>query len=368
MSLLHSNGYVHDFSTNDVTNELDALFFVHPTSFNIWRAFPHVVIIDATYKTNKYNMPFVEIVGVTSTHKTFCIAFAFISEEKTKNYKWVLECLKLTLNERMHPRVIITDRELALLNACEKVFPNATQLLCRWHISQNILKNCRPSITKKRDWDSFISAWNSLEDSPTCMSYLENYKQLQSVLENYPRTFFSISHLILYYFIFYIVFLHHLIIFLNISGVLSYVTEQWLKNHKERFVSAWTDVSFNFNNRTTNRCESQHAKLKRYLKSKKHSLDQFVGCINEIVQSQVTAINESFERSRIFRYHQHNIQCFNLLRGFVSNEALDMILGEASRLNDPKFEYSMCGCQLRKGCGLPCACVLSAYLISGHHI
>ncbi|PWA39641.1 hypothetical protein CTI12_AA569950 [Artemisia annua] len=153
-----------------------------------------------------------------------------------------------------------------------------------------------------------------------------------------------------------------------VKSVLSYVTEQWLKNHKERFVSAWTNVSFNFNNRTTNRVESQHAKLKRYLKHKKHSLEQFVGCINEIVQSQVTAINESFERSRIFRYHQHNISCFNLLRGFVSNEALDMILGEVHRLNDPEFEYSMCGCQVRKSCGLPCACVLSAYLFSGEYI
>ncbi|PWA60994.1 hypothetical protein CTI12_AA233220 [Artemisia annua] len=168
-----------------------------------------------------------------------------------------------------------------------------------------------------QDWKSFISAWNSLEDSQTYISYLENYKQLESVLEEYPR-------------------------------VLSYVTEQWLKNHKERFVSAWTNVSFNFNNRTINRVESQHAKLKRYLKHKKHSLEQFVGCINEIVQSQVTAINESFERSRIFRYHQHNILCFNLLRGFVSNEVLDMILGEVHRLNDPEFEYSMCGCQVRE--------------------
>nr|GEY98878.1 hypothetical protein [Tanacetum cinerariifolium] len=90
MSFLHSNGYVHDFSTNDITNELKALFFVHPASFKIWCAFPHVLMIDATYKTNKYNMPFVEIVGVTSTGKTFCIAFVFISEEKMDNYKWVL--------------------------------------------------------------------------------------------------------------------------------------------------------------------------------------------------------------------------------------------------------------------------------------
>nr|GEV29393.1 hypothetical protein [Tanacetum cinerariifolium] len=125
---------------------------------------------------------------------------------------------------------------------------------------------CRQTIKKKRDWESFISAWNLLQDTPTWMPYLENYEQLQSVLEKYPC-------------------------------VLRYVTEQWLNNHKEKFVSAWADVTFNFNNRTTKRVESQHAKLKKFLKSKSCGLDLFLGCINDIVQSQVTAINESFERS-----------------------------------------------------------------------
>nr|GEY09386.1 protein FAR1-related sequence 5-like [Tanacetum cinerariifolium] len=66
MSLLHTQGYVHDYDTHPDTNELEALFFVHPSSFKIWRAFPHVLIIDATYKTNIYKMPFVEIVGALS--------------------------------------------------------------------------------------------------------------------------------------------------------------------------------------------------------------------------------------------------------------------------------------------------------------
>nr|XP_043616942.1 uncharacterized protein LOC122588797 [Erigeron canadensis] len=113
MALLHSNNYVYEFSTT-ASNELENLFFVHQTSFTIWRAFPHVLIIDATYKTNYYNLTFVEIVGVTSTNKTFSIAFAFIQNERTANYTWVLNCLKLTLDCCMHPRVIVTDRELAL--------------------------------------------------------------------------------------------------------------------------------------------------------------------------------------------------------------------------------------------------------------
>nr|XP_043611770.1 protein FAR1-RELATED SEQUENCE 5-like [Erigeron canadensis] len=128
MALLHSNNYVYEFSTTS-SNELENLFFVHQTSFSIWRAFPHVLIIDAMYKTNYYNLPFVEIVGVTSTNKTFLIAFAFIQNERTTNHTWVLNCLKLTLDCCMHPRVIVTDRELALVNACKEIFPDATQLL-----------------------------------------------------------------------------------------------------------------------------------------------------------------------------------------------------------------------------------------------
>ena len=55
LSLLHSNGYIYEFSTTS-SNELENLFFVHSTSFDIWRAFPHMLIIYATYKTNKYNV------------------------------------------------------------------------------------------------------------------------------------------------------------------------------------------------------------------------------------------------------------------------------------------------------------------------
>ncbi|XP_076898168.1 uncharacterized protein LOC143551661 [Bidens hawaiensis] len=97
LSFLHDNNYVYEFTTTGL-NELENIFFVHPTSFDIWRAFPHILIIDSTYKTNKYNMPFVQIVGVTSTNNTFSIAFAFMHNEKTVNYTWVLNCLKLTLD------------------------------------------------------------------------------------------------------------------------------------------------------------------------------------------------------------------------------------------------------------------------------
>ncbi|KAJ9541940.1 hypothetical protein OSB04_028446, partial [Centaurea solstitialis] len=120
MHILQTKGYEFEYRLNDITNQLEELFFIYPTSLKMWQAFPHVVFMDATYKTNKYNLPFLEI-GVTSTNKTFSIAFAFMYNEQTSNYTWALTCLKLTINGSFWPRVIVTDRDLALMKACEEV-------------------------------------------------------------------------------------------------------------------------------------------------------------------------------------------------------------------------------------------------------
>ena len=88
-------------------------------------------MLDATYKTNEYRLPFLQVVGVTSTNKTFCIAHAFIKQEKVGNFEWVLNRLKELLEKCMEPRVIITDRDLALMKALDIVFPEASKLLCR---------------------------------------------------------------------------------------------------------------------------------------------------------------------------------------------------------------------------------------------
>nr|KJB40243.1 hypothetical protein B456_007G053200 [Gossypium raimondii] len=309
MLLLNDKQFFTEFSVNNISNELENLFFIHPRSLDIWRAFSHVLIVDAMYKTNKYDLPFVQIVDVTSTNKTFSIAFAFIINEKEENYNWALTCLKLTLEGCMYLRVIVTDKELALMNACQQVFPDATRLLCRWHITENIKKHYRQSIKSQHERDSIRAMWTVLVESPT-----------------------------------------------------------WIFKYKEMFVLVWIDRHLNFGEQTTNRVESQHAKLKKYICAKNSSLDKFVGCIDQNVKSQLTSIYESFEKSRIVLKHRHNLQCFRLFRGFVALEALDILEGELQWSSRHQLDYSNCGCKLRHSCGVPCACMLSVYLNSGECI
>ncbi|XP_058180215.1 protein FAR-RED ELONGATED HYPOCOTYL 3-like [Rhododendron vialii] len=98
------------------------LFWAPPCAGEMLRAFPRVLMMDCTYKTNRYKFPLLQIVGVTCTELTFNVAFAFIECEKAENYTWVLEKLKGMMDADALRVVIVTDRELALMNAIRSVW------------------------------------------------------------------------------------------------------------------------------------------------------------------------------------------------------------------------------------------------------
>ncbi|XP_021980708.1 uncharacterized protein LOC110876856 [Helianthus annuus] len=138
--------------------------------------------LDSTYKTNRYKMPLVQIIGVTSALMSFCIAHAFVSNEKQENFTWVLQRLKHSLDSVMEPRVIVTDRDRALMNACATVFPKARHSLCRWHIQQNIFKHCRQSFQTDDSWSRFLYKLGELINSTTDHDYNYWYKRIRSRL------------------------------------------------------------------------------------------------------------------------------------------------------------------------------------------
>ncbi|CAL2265284.1 unnamed protein product [Prunus armeniaca] len=92
LTKLSEHSYIewHRTSGDIVTD----LFWTHPTNIDIMRAFPHVLIMDCTYKTNRYRFPLLQIMGVTSTNMTFSIAYVYMNAEKEDNYTWALTALR----------------------------------------------------------------------------------------------------------------------------------------------------------------------------------------------------------------------------------------------------------------------------------
>ncbi|XP_076889419.1 protein FAR1-RELATED SEQUENCE 5-like [Bidens hawaiensis] len=152
----------------------------------MWRAFPDLLLIDTKYNTNMYKWPFAQFVGVTSTSKSFCIAHTVIFWEQECNFTWALERLKHMLVDCREPRVILTDKDQALMNACETVFPNATKNLCRWHIMQNIQRKHK-SLFQDDIFKSFNYWWKVLYASPTKSMYDYSCGQMEAALAGHGK-------------------------------------------------------------------------------------------------------------------------------------------------------------------------------------
>jgi len=89
----------------------------------LFTAFSIVLVMDNTYKTNKYRLPLLEIVGVTSTDLTFSTVFVVLSSERESNFIWALERLReLFLRGDVLPKVIVSNMDLAFMNVISVVF------------------------------------------------------------------------------------------------------------------------------------------------------------------------------------------------------------------------------------------------------
>lgn len=69
-----------------------------------------------------------------STGLTFFVGFAFLSSERQSNFTWALETLRgLFMTSEDGPQVIVSDRDLALLNVIAIVFPRLSSALSISH-------------------------------------------------------------------------------------------------------------------------------------------------------------------------------------------------------------------------------------------
>ncbi|MBW0571573.1 hypothetical protein O181_111288 [Austropuccinia psidii MF-1] len=280
-------------SARDSEGHITSLFFTHPLAIKLLHGFPHVILMDCTYKTNKYKMPLFHIVGFSSTNKTFSGAFCLMKNENETSYTWALnQYIEKVLNNTnlVPPPVIVIDRDLALKKSIKKLFPDSKVMLCIWHINKDVSAHCMKKIGHGTDFENFMGLWNQLMYSSTEKSFKDNWKKLQKQVKN--------------------------------SEVLQYLENTWLPL-KEYYVPAWTNHHCHLGVGSTSRVEGAHAMVKLWLQKS-------TGTLVEVFRALHMAFRKQFIEiiSRIFKgmiFHAKNFPphiC--ALNGKVSHYALQM--------------------------------------------
>ncbi|KID81747.1 transposase [Metarhizium guizhouense ARSEF 977] len=319
----------------DEDGRVTAVLFAHPQSLAYLRCYPDLLILDCTYKTNKYKMPLLDIVGVDACQRSFCVAFAFLSGEDERDYIWALDRLRsmYELCGARLPSVILTDRCLACMNAVSRCFPTAASLLCLWHANKAVLRYCLSSFTrntedadKVQQWKEFYQSWHELVGSTDDKAFEE---RLQRLKDRYVP---------------------------NHTREVGYIIETWLDLYKEKLVKVWVDRHLHFGNVVTSRGEGIHELIKIYLNTSQLDLFEAWRSIKLAVLNQLTELQANQAKQQIRTPIELSGTLYSNIRGWVSHEALRKVEEQRKRLL--KNELPDCTGVFTATFGLPCAHVL----------
>lgn len=282
-------------------------------------------------------MPMLNIGGVSGNNETLSLGICFLSSEREGDYKWVMEAVldMMVTHSIKVPLTIITDRELALLNALEATFSSSRHLLCQWHISMNVLAKTRrffPAASRgipgsmpvrHPSFEAFLKEWANLLLSNTLDQFNTRLATFQ--VKGHPN-----------------------------EAVL-YAVKTWIP-WKEKIVSFWVDQYPHFGNTTTSRLEGLHAVMKQYIRASTGDLKGVFHRLQLFWRNQDLNLKHRLADQRNRRPQFVSNELYNYLRDSIHDTAIAAINAELVKIpkdlvSPPKTE---CSGYHRRAFGIPC--------------
>jgi len=315
--LAETNCFHRHFESDSGT--LTSLFFAFEEAIALGKRFKTTFVVDATYKTNRFKLPLLHFIGIDCFGRSFSACFMLMSKEEESEYLRALECFRECFG--IDPEVFVTDKEDALRNSISVRFPNATNLLCIWHINKNILKNCLRQVDSRESFDLFMNHWNQVLYSSTEDMFNDNLANLRAT-------------------------------YINLGGVIEYLDNNVIPL-KRYIATPWTNLVKHLGNTATSRAEGQHRVVKEYFNSSMGDLltvakNLRLSCLNHH-REFVAKVN--FEKLR--DYHRFD-GFFDNVRRRVSSFALDLIQSQIKKAR-PMLR---CSGSFTRVYGIACAHVL----------
>lgn len=265
----------------DGEDKLKWLIFAARRSLAQFSSMSLVLIMDATYKTNLFQMPLFLISSVDAFGKSYVVACAFLRDETAVSYSVILSAF-LELFGSTIPSIdaIVTDQDRALMLAVDVHFPNATHQLCRWHLNMNVKKNTNNNTLILSNFASFMHSETEYIAEQRFLSMVQDCSSEEAAY---------------------------------LEGLYGF---------RSKYVEAWVSNNRNMGVRTTQRAESMNSALKHLLETNAPLVETF----HAIEQMAKTHSEEQaqleFEMRDIPRTYRALISS---LKGRVPGYILDLV-------------------------------------------
>jgi hypothetical protein len=325
-----------------------ALFYIHESSLKLLRDNPSILFMDCTYKINGYNMPLLDIVGVSPMNTTFYVGFGFLPNETQETYEFILSCLRGIYYQLSlpHPAIVVVDKDQGLINALKAIFPDINILLCIWHINKNILSHAKTSIYHymactmsardpefkheiDKESDAILALWMKVVYALTIAEMEQAWNEFKDKYND--KTF---------------------------KDVISYIQKEWLNDRTAKhFFYCYINEYLHFGNTATSQNEAAHRLLKRDIEGARGDLLLVVQSIERTLRNQHIRIEHELADERIKRPRHLLIPLFHDVLTEVSTFALSKTSSIYTRylpIGEGKEPIKPCTGVVRKTLGIPC--------------
>jgi hypothetical protein len=150
--------YAYEVDSEDC---LKHVFWAYGICRKNYSLFGDVISFDTTYETNKYLRIFAPFTGLN--HHRHCVTFgaAFFADETSDSFVWLFEKILEAMGGHK-PNLILTDQDLGMKSAIEKVFDSSAHRFCMWHIMKKLSEKVRALKSNDEFNSSFKSCvWSS---------------------------------------------------------------------------------------------------------------------------------------------------------------------------------------------------------------
>ena len=148
----------------ELSNELNCVLYMSSDMVYNLKRNGTVLIMDTTFKTNRFHWPLLLVCGINEHNHTVLFAVALLRYQDTSAFAWVLRQMAEACGEVDWARVscVATDGDKAMNAAIEQVLPASRHLRCWYHIEQNMKSNLVDAgLLTEEQWKLFLQEWKS---------------------------------------------------------------------------------------------------------------------------------------------------------------------------------------------------------------
>ena len=214
--------------------------------------------------------------------QTFYIGFVFIRHEDIASYRWLIQTVRQVycqVGQDDGAAVILTDKEDALIKALSEEMPAGYHLLCKWHISKNVIARA----TKYFDHSDNVQKWLHLWKEVCEASTFEAYQQARAELRIQDPPSIPAHR----------------------DSLFEYIDREYLAaGNDQKHCYYATNQICHFGKRVTSISERGHANIKRILDTPLGNLPSVVAVISERIEDQLHKLTIKHSSDKAGRIEQ----------------------------------------------------------------